>query len=64
MNEDLKKSSWHYYTLQFLQNAISILISYIEKRPDVEKYLNTITDLTDLYDEIRKEMDGDSRSNI
>jgi len=64
MNENFKKSHWHYYTLQFLQNAISILISYIEKRPDVEKYLNTITDLTDLQDEIRKEMDEEVGSKL
>ena len=50
--------------LQYLQNAISILISYIEKRPDVEKYLNTITDLTDLQDEIRKEMDEEVGSKL
>ena len=58
------KEMFNYYTLQFLQNAIYILVSYIEKRPNVEKYLNTISDLEDLKEEIGKEMDAYLRSNI
>ena len=58
------KKGFNFYTLQFLNNAIAILISYIEKKSDVEKYLFLIGELHDLQQEIGKEMDEHLRSNI
>ena len=58
------KKGFNFYTLQFLNNAIAILISYIEKKPDVEKYLFLIGELHDLQEEIGKEMDAYLGSNI
>jgi len=58
------KKGYNFYTLQFLNNAIAILISYIEKKSNVEKYLFLIGELYDLQEEIGKEMDEHLRSNI
>lgn len=60
MNPNGKKAYWNYYTLHFLKNAIDLILFYVEKKNNVEKYLTLISDLEDLKEEIGKELDGNT----